>query len=104
MVGRRKGRADGHRREKLRELGAGVDSLDPGHRCRGAGVDRPDACVCEVAAFERQMLHANERDVVDVGASTLDETRIFATLDALADEFWQDRSGRHGHLPCPAAR
>ena len=35
-------------------------------------------------------------DVVDVGAAALDQARVLAPLDALADELRQDGSGGHG--------
>ena len=49
----------------------------------------------DVAALEREVLHADELDVVDVGAAALDEARVLAALDALADELRQN--GRCGH-------
>ena len=49
----------------------------------------------DVAALERQVLHAGDLDVVDVGAAALNEARILAALDALADELRQH--GRRGH-------
>ena len=53
----------------------------------------------DVAALERQVLHADERDVVDVGAAALNEARILAPLDALADELRQDgRSSAMAYL------
>jgi hypothetical protein len=41
--------------------------------------------VRDVAALERHVAHAGELDVVDVGAAALDEARILAALDALAN-------------------
>jgi hypothetical protein len=99
MLGRGERRADRHRREELGVLGAGEHRFDPLHRLRGAGVDGADAAVGHVAALERHVLHADEGDVVDVGAAALDETRIFAALDALAHELRQHgRCGGHGYL------
>ena len=91
MVRRRERRPDRHRRQELRDLRAGEDGFDAVHRLRGAGVDGADAAVRDVAALERQVLHADERDIVDVGAAALNETRILASLGALADELRQDR-------------
>ena len=48
-------------------------------------------------------------EVVDVGAEALDQPRILATLDALADQLGKNGCrGRHGYLaafppPCFAA-
>ena len=64
----------------------------PSIACGGAGVDRLDLAVRDVAALERHVQHAGDLDVVDVGAAALDEARIFAALDALADELRQDGS------------
>jgi hypothetical protein len=63
-------------------------------------IDR-DAAVRDVAALEGQVLHADDLHVVDVGAEALDEARILAPLDALADQLRQYR-GRHDYL-LPAA-
>ena len=40
----------------------------------------------DVAALEREVLHAEDLHVVDVGAAPLDQARVLAPLDALADE------------------
>ena len=61
----------------------------PSIASRGADVDRRDAAVRDVAALERQVLHAGDLDVVDVGAQALDQARVFAALDALTDELRQ---------------
>ena len=103
MVGRRERRADRHGRQELRDLRAGEDRFDAFHRLRGTRVDGADTAVRDVAALERQVLHADERDVVDVGAAALNETRILAPLDALAHELRQHGSRRHG-LPLVALR
>ena len=47
-----------------------------------------------------QVLHADERDVVDIGAAALNETRILAALDALAHELRQDGSRGHRLTSC----
>ena len=61
-----------------------------------------DAAVRDVAALERHVLHAGDLDVVDVGGAALDQPRILAALDALADELGQDRViGGHGLPPAP---
>ena len=91
MLRRRERRADRHRRQEFGDLRAGEDGFDALHRLRGAGVDRADASVRDVAALERQVLHADERDIVDIGAAALNEARILAALDALADELRQHR-------------
>ena len=44
----------------------------------------------DVAALEREMLHADEGDVVDVGAAALNQARILAPLDARANELRQN--------------
>jgi hypothetical protein len=98
MMDRRgEGRADRHRREELGDLLAGIHRLDALHRLRRARVDRDDAAVRDVAALERQVLHAGDLDVVDVGAQALNQARVLAPLDALAHELRQNRSG-HGYL------
>src|SRR6185436_1062487 len=95
MLGRRKWCADGHWPQELGDLLAGEYRFDAVHGGRCAGIDRADRSVRDIAAFERQVLHADERDVVDIGAASLDEARIFATLDALAYELGQYGSSRH---------
>ena len=58
MRRRRERRADRHRREHLRDVGAGVDRFDAVHLLGGAGVDLRDRAVRDVAALERQVQHA----------------------------------------------
>ena len=41
----------------------------------------------DVAALEREVLHAGDLDVVDVRAASLDQARILAALDALPTSF-----------------
>src|SRR4029077_554107 len=77
------------------DLSAREDCLDAVHRLRGARVDGRDASMRHIASLEGQVLHADERDVIDVGRTALDETRILAPLDALAHELRQH--GRRGH-------
>ena len=86
MFGRWERRPDGHRREEFGDLRAGEDGFDAVHGLGGAGVDGTDACVRDVAPLEGDVLHADERDVVDVRRTSLNESRIFAALDAFADE------------------
>ena len=57
-----------------------------------------DAAVRDVAALEGQVQHAGELDVVDVGAAPLDQARVLAALDALADQLRQNGSRGHGYL------
>ena len=95
MFRRGERRADRHGRQELGDLRAGEDRFDAVHRLRGARVDGADTAVRDVAALERQVLHADEGDVVDVGAAALNETRVLAPLDALAHELRQH--GRRGH-------
>ena len=90
MVRRRKRRADRHRRQEFGDLGAGEHRFDAFHRLGGAGIDRADASVRDVASLERQMLHADEGDVVDVGAAASNQARILAPLDACANELRQN--------------
>ncbi len=97
---RGKGRADRHRPEQLRDLRAGEHRLDAVHRLGGAGVDRADAAVRDVAALEREVLHAGDLDVVHVGGAPLNQARVLATLHALANELRQDRSDGHGLPLC----
>ena len=58
----------------------------------------------DVAAFEHEVLHAHELDVIDIRATPLDQAGILAPLDALADELWQYRrrwqywGGGHDYL------
>ena len=86
MFRRRKRGADRHGRQEFGDLFAGEHRFDAVHGLRGAGVDRPDASVRDIASLERQMLHADEGDVVDVGAGASNEARILAPLDALTNE------------------
>src|SRR5262249_7879146 len=88
--------ADRHRRQEFRDLLAGEYGFDPVHCGSGTGVDRADLCVGDVTSLEREMLHADEGDVVDVGATPLNQARIFASLDALSHELRQYGSRRHG--------
>ena len=104
VIGRGERRADRHRREQRRDLRAGEHRFDALHRLGGAGVDGRDAAMGDVAALERQMTHAGDLDVVDVGAAALDEARILAALDALADELRQDGCGGHGLPPARRAQ
>src|SRR6185503_2436894 len=103
MIRRRERRPDRHRREELRDLRAGEHRLHSVDRLGGTGVDRGNPGMREVAALEREMLHTDERDVVDVSATALNQPRILAPLDPLADEFGQYRSRRHG-LPLLPSR
>jgi hypothetical protein len=98
VLGRGERRADRHRREEFRDLRAGEHRLDTLHPLGGGGVDRTNPSVRDVAALEREMLHADERDVVDEGRAASDETGILAALDAFADELRQDGRRGHGHL------
>ena len=102
MIRGGKRRADRHRGEEFGDLGAGEHRLHAVHRFRGARVDGADASVRHVAPLERQVLHADEGDVVDVGGAALDETRVLAPLDALAHELRQHGSDGHVYL-LPAA-
>ena len=86
MFGRWERRPDGHRREEFGDLRAGEDGFDAVHGLGGAGIDGTDACVRDVTPLEGDVLHADERDVVDVGGAALNEPRIFAALDAFANE------------------
>ena len=71
----------------------------PSIACGGARVDRADAAVRDVAALERQVLHAGDLHVVHIGAAALDEAWILAALDALADELRKyRRADRHGDV------
>ena len=72
--------------EQLGDLLAGEHGFDAVHRLGGAGVDRRDAAVRDVAALEREVLHAGDLDVVHVGGAALNQARVFAPLDARADE------------------
>ena len=101
MVRRRERRPDRHRREELRDLRASEDSLDAVHRLRSTDVDRRDAAMRDIAALECEVLHAGDLEVVDVGAASLDQTRVFATLDALADQFREDGSRWARPTSCP---
>src|SRR5262245_53152578 len=103
MFGRRKWCADGHGPQELGDLLAREHRLDAVHGRRGAGVDRTDLSMRDITALEREVLHADERDVVNIGSAPLNESRIFAALDTLAYELRQYGSGRHG-LPRLARR
>jgi hypothetical protein len=86
MFRRRKRRADRHGTEELRDLGAREDRFHSVHRLRGAGIDRADASVRDVTALEHDVLHADQRNIVDVGTAAANEARILAPLGALANE------------------
>ena len=104
MRRRRERRADRHRREHLRDVGAGVDGFDAIHLLGGAGIDRGDLAVRDVAALEREVQHAGHLEIIDVGAEALDQARVLAALDALADQFRKNRcGGGHGYLACLSA-
>src|SRR5688572_32366975 len=103
MLRRRKWRADGHRRQHLGDLRAGEHRFDALHGFRGTRVDRDDASVSNIAALEDDVLHPDQRDVVDVGAASLDQAWIFAAFDALADELWQYWGSRGHAYPFLAA-
>ena len=45
----------------------------------------------------------DDLDVVDVRAAALDQARVFAALDALADKLGEDGSARHGYSFAPEA-
>jgi hypothetical protein len=47
--------------------------------------------VRDVTPLERHVPHADDSEIVDVGAAALNETWIFAPLDALANQL-----GQHG--------
>ena len=84
MRRRRERRADRHRRQELRRCRAPVKTASTPSIASAALVSiERDASVRDVAALERQVQHAGELDVVDVGAAALDQARIFAALDAL---------------------
>src|SRR5262245_12466801 len=89
-------RGDRHGPDELGDIGAGEDCFDALHRLRRARVDRQDAAVRDLATLERQVLHADNLDVVDVGGAPLDQTWILAAFDSLAYELWQHRRYSHG--------
>ena len=91
MLGRRERRPDRHGRQEFRDVRAREDGFHAVHGFRGAGIDRPDAAVCHVAALERHMLHADERHIVDIRASASNEARVLASLGPLANELRQHR-------------
>ena len=76
---------------------ASEHGLDAVHGLRGAHVDRDDASMGDVATLESQVLHPDDLHVVDVGAQALNQARVLAPLDALADQLWQHGSG-HDYL------
>ena len=100
MVGRWKRRADRHRTDELGNLRAGEHRLDTRHALGGADVDRANPAVGDVAPREGRMQHADDLQVVDIGAQTLNQTRILAPLDALPDQLWKYRSCGHDPTPC----
>ena len=83
------------RTDHPRHLRTGEHLLDAVERFRRARIDGQDAPVRDVAALEREVQHSGELDVVDVGPAALDQARVLAPLDALADELRQD--GRYAH-------
>ena len=52
----------------------------------------------DVAPLERQVEHADDLDVVDIGAPPLNQARVLAALHTLADELRQDDRYGHGYL------
>jgi hypothetical protein len=88
--------------QEFRDVRAGVDRLDAFHGRGGRRVDRGDLAVRHIAALEGDVTHADDLDVVDVGALSLNETRILAALHARADELGKN-GRRHHFLPAPAA-
>ena len=58
----------------------------------------------DVAPLEREVLHAGDLHVVDVGAAPLDQARVLAPLDALADQLGQNGGCGHVLAPCRAVR
>ena len=84
-----RGAAVGYRVEQLGNLRSGVHGFDTVHGRGGAGVDAADACVRHVAALVRDVQHPGNLDVVDVGATSLNQAWIFASLDALSYELRQ---------------
>ena len=88
VLGRREWRPDRHRRQELGDVRE--DRLHPVHRFGGADIDGPDPAVRDIAALEREVLHAGDLYVVAVGTASLDQAWVLATLDALADELRQD--------------
>ena len=102
MLGRGERGPDGHGVEEFGDLRPREDRLDAVHRGGGAGVDRPDAPVRDVAALEREVAQAVDLHVVDIGAAPPHEPRVFAPFDALADQLGQHRTVVHGvHLSNP---
>ena len=67
MLRRREWSADRHRRQQFGDLRAGKDRFDAFHRLRCTRIDGDDASVGHVAALEDDVLHADQRDVVDIG-------------------------------------
>ena len=64
---------------------AGEHEVHAGERLRLRGVDTLDAGVRPVAAQDRCVRHARERDVVDVLAVAGQEARVLDALEVLAD-------------------
>ena len=97
VVGRGEGRANGHRAEVVGQLRPGDDELDAVHGGSGARIDPRDDAVGDVAALEGEVQHARQLDVIDVGGLALDEARVLAALDALADELGKSGTVCDGH-------
>ncbi len=105
VVGRRRERcANGHRSQKPGDVGAGEHGLDAIHGGGRAGVNRQDPAVGDIASLEGHMPHPGDLQVVHVGRLPLDETRIFAPLDACPNQFRKYGRGHHRLLSPAAAR
>ena len=64
----------------------GEHAVDAGHRPRLLDVDAHDARMRLLAAAERDVQHAGQRLVVDVGAASGEQARVLDALDPRADE------------------
>src|SRR5204863_4896389 len=77
--------------------GAREHGDDTGSRRRRIDIDAPDDGVSVRAAYERDVDHARQRDVIDVAAAPREQARIVQTLERRADV-------RHGREASMAGR
>ena len=95
MRRRRPRGANGHGSQDLGDVCTSKDGLYALNRFRSADIDCDDTTVRHVTALEGEVLHADQRHIIDIGGAALNQPRIFPALDALAYELWQYGRRRH---------
>ena len=97
------GGEDGHRRE-FAQVAGGEHCLHAGQGGRLGGIDGDDAAVRDIAAAEAEMQETGQLNVVDVGATALDQPLVFLAADALPNEAGRSRSCGQGVNPFAGGR